>query len=182
MITIKTNMTKVLQGLATKLNLLKDKEYLLRPLAIELIPQMTERIHQKGQASDGAQIGTYSDSYMKLRTGNYGNSKRVTRGDNKGKNKDAGTFSRGNSIGKSRPKYNRSGDTKVVVSLTRQLENDWSVIATSRGYGIGFLNSHNTDKAGWVEGTYNKKIFKLTAGEQKFAAERLSELVHNAFN
>jgi len=182
MITIKTNISAVMASLAKKMNMLTDKEYLLRPLAVEMIPVMTERIHQKGMDSKGAQIGTYSEGYMKVRTGQYGNSAKVTRGANKGKTKDSGTTTRGANVGKARPKYNRSGDTRVVVSLTRQLENDWSVIATPKGYGIGFLNSHNSDKAGWVEETYTKKIFALTEQEREQAGARLTQLVHDAFD
>jgi hypothetical protein len=181
-ITIKTNLGAVLVKLVKKINVVKDKEYLLRPVVTELIPLMTERIHQEGKDSTGQQIGTYSPGYMKVRTGNYGNSARITKGANKGKTKNAGTFSRGAKAGQTRPQYHRSADTKVVVSLTRQLENDWSVIATSKGYGIGFLNQHNADKAGWVEGTYNKKIFTPTTGELEYCSTRLNELIANALS
>lgn len=76
--------------------------------------------------------------------------------------------------------FKRSADTKIIVSLTRQLENDWSVIATEKGYGIGFLNSHNLDKARWVEQNKNKKIFFLSQSEQSFAIERIGELTREA--
>jgi hypothetical protein len=48
-------------------------------------------------------------------------------------------------------KYNRTADSKIIVSLTRQLENNWSVIATPKGFGIGFINPFNLQKARWVE-------------------------------
>lgn len=63
-------------------------------------------------------------------------------------------------------KYKRGTDKKIIVSLTRQLENDWSVIATEKGYGIGFKNPLNVQKAGWVEERKGKKIFKLTQEER----------------
>lgn len=77
-------------------------------------------------------------------------------------------------------KYKRSSDTKVIVSLTRQLENDWSVIATEKGYGIGFLNPLNFQKAGWVEDTKDKTIFKLSKAERDHATKRLQELTQDA--
>lgn len=79
-----------------------------------------------------------------------------------------------------RRKYSRSADSKIIVSLTRQLENDWNVIATDDGYGIGFLNSHNFDKARWVEANKGKKIFSLSATEQQYVNDTVDQLVKDA--
>lgn len=79
-----------------------------------------------------------------------------------------------------RRKFNRSADSKIIVSLTRQLENDWNVIATDDGYGIGFLNSHNFDKARWVEQNKGKKIFSLSATEQQYVNDTVDQLVKDA--
>lgn len=146
-LTIKTNIGQVFGQLKRKLEILKDREYLLRPVAIEIIPMMTERIHQKGADSDGGQIGTYSNSYLKQRE----------------KNK-------------------RGKDTKVIVSLTRQLENDWAVVATEKGYGIGFNNKLNVDKMRWVESQKKKIIATLSENERQYAIERINELVNAALN
>lgn len=77
-------------------------------------------------------------------------------------------------------KFSRSNDSKIIVSLTRQLENDWNVIATDQGYGIGFLNSHNFDKARWVEANKGKKIFSLSAPEQQYVNDTVTQLVQDA--
>lgn len=77
-------------------------------------------------------------------------------------------------------KYSRSADTKIVVSLTRQLENDWSVIATNSGYGIGFLNQFNFQKARWVEQNKGKVIFNLSASEQQYVNDTVTKLVKDA--
>lgn len=146
--TIKSNIKIVTGRIKQQLEQLKNKEYLLRPVAIEVIPLMTERIHQKGLASDDGQIGTYTNSYLKLR----------------------------------QSKYKRDASNKVIVSLTRQLENNWSVIATQSGYGIGFTNPFNLQKARWVEGTKDKVIFSLSQAEQSYAVERINELVSDALN
>lgn len=180
MITVKTNIAEVLGKMTGQLNLLKDKEYLLRPLAIEVIPLMTDRIHQRGLASDEKKIGTYSPGYMKVRTGNYGNADVYKKGPKKGQKKDSGVFTKGKNKGQPRPKYNRSNDTTVIISLTRQLENDWAVVATDKGYAIGFLNELNFKKSVWVEATYNKKIFDLSKTEKEYVTERLNELVNEA--
>ena len=148
MITIKTNIDIVTDKILKKLNILQDREYLLRPVAFDVVSLMTERIHQEGQASDGNQIGQYSNNYLKQRV----------------------------------KKYNRKEDKKIVVSLTRQLENDWSVIATERGYGIGFLNTFNLQKAGWVEEIKDKSIFKLTKREADYARDKLQQLITDAIH
>lgn len=146
MVTITTNISGVVEGLRDKLTALTNKEYIPRMVAFGIIDQVTQRVHERGEAADGGQIGTYSNGYLKLRE----------------------------------RKYNRGTSSKVIVSLTRQLENDWSVIATDKGYGIGFLNSFNKDKAGWVEEIKDKKIFELTANEQKYVQDLAQELVTDA--
>lgn len=143
---IKTNIKIVSESILKKLNILNNREYLLRPVAFDIIALMTERIHSEGKASDGSGIGTYSSDYLKLR----------------------------------QKKFKRSSDAKIIVSLTRQLENDWSVIATEKGYGIGFNNPLNFQKAGWVEENKDKKIFKLSKPEREHAEKRLTELVQDA--
>lgn len=144
---VNINLAAVIGKIKSNFELLTNKEYLLRPLAIETIPNMKERIHKNGAASDGGQIGTYSNGYMKQRE-----------------------------------KANRSADTKVIVSLTRQLENDWAVIGTNTGYGIGFNNVLNEKKARWVEENKGRIIFNLSEQEKQYINERLQELVNGAFN
>lgn len=144
-ITVRTNLGQVIGQLKRKLDTLRDREYLLRPVAIELIPEMTQRIHQEGKASDGSQIGTYSNSYLRQRERNK-----------------------------------RGSDTKVIVSLTRQLENDWAVVPTDKGYGIGFNNPLNVNKMRWVEQNKGKVIANLSDSERKYAIDRINELVNAA--
>lgn len=147
MAAITIDISKAVAGVASIFEKLKDKEYLLRPLAIETIPNMKERIHERGVASDGGQIGTYGTGYLKYR-------------ERKGRGKD----------------------TKVIVSLTRQLENDWAVIGTQRGYAIGFNNVFNFEKSQWVEQNQDKIIFNLATPEKEYIKERVDELVNNAIN
>jgi len=77
-------------------------------------------------------------------------------------------------------KFKRSADPKIIVSLTRQLENDWNVIATDNGYGIGFLNPINFQKARWVEANKGKKIFSLSQAEQQYVNDTVTQLVKDA--
>lgn len=146
---IQTNIGVVSKIIAERLKVLKDPEYLLRPVAFGLIDKMTQRIHNEGRDSSGNEIGQYSNSYLKQRQ---------------------------------KAPLNRTADSKIIVSATRQLENDWSVIATQKGYGIGFKNPFNLQKLRWVEQGQGKKIGDLTPDEEKYAIDYLNELVSNAIN
>lgn len=146
-LTIKTNLDQVLTNLGQSLKTIMDPNYLLRPVAIEVLPMMTERIHKEGKASDGGQIGTYSNNYLRTRE-----------------------------------KNNRGKDRMIIVSLTRQLENNWSVLETTNGYGIGFTNPFNADKLRWVEEIKDRVISNLTTEEIDYAFDRINELVENALN
>lgn len=145
MATVTTNISQVVNKIKSNFELLKDKEYLLRPLAIETIPLMKERIHERGEGSDGGQIGQYANSYMRQRE-----------------------------------KAGRGESRKIIVALTSQLEQDWADIATTTGYGIGFNNPFNLQKARWVEEQKSKIIFNLSASEKQYITERLQELVDGA--
>jgi hypothetical protein len=81
-----------------------------------------------------------------------------------------------------REKAGRGESRKIIVALTSQLEQDWSVIATDNGYGIGFNNVLNAQKARWVEENKKRIIFNLSAEEKQYITERLQELVDNAIN
>lgn len=143
------NIGQFSKSMLNKIEIISNREYLLRPVCFDLIALMRKRIHIDGKASDGGQIGTYHPDYLRLR------------------------------ISK---KYNRKPDSQIIVSLTRQLENDWHVIPTARGYGIGFLNKFNYDKAGYVESIKKRVIFKMTEQEKEYAVNKLQELVRDALN
>lgn len=145
---IKSNFSKVAGDIVRKLQLIRDKDYAIRPVVFDAIDLITKRIHEDGKASDGAQIGTYSKGYMRTRE----------------------------------KKYKRKPDTKVIISLTRQLENDYSVIATEKGYAIGFINKFNKQKSEWVEATYGKKIFNLTTSEREYVQEAIQSRINHALN
>lgn len=185
------------QELLAKINALIDKpDEILRQVALAVLPELRHRVHVEGKDAAGNQIGTYSPGYMKLRTGNYKNSGRVSRGANKGKLKDAGTFTKGLNIKirgtivedspkaeLARPNYHRSDDTKVILSLTRQMENDLSVVETPTGYGIGYLNDFNYQKAVWCEETYKKPILsQLTTGELEYMVTSADKALGNFLN
>lgn len=63
---------------------------------------------------------------------------------------DIGQYS--NSYLKVREKNRRGTDKKVILSLTRQMENDFGIVAGSGSkYELGFKNPDNAQKAEWLE-------------------------------
>lgn len=78
-------------------------------------------------------------------------------------------------------KYKRSSDSKIISSLTHQQENDWAVLATDKGYGVGFNNSFNLQKARWLEENKDEEIFSLSPSELKHAQDLIQELIDEAF-
>jgi len=85
---------------------------------------------------------------------------------------DEGRDAKGQPIGvysqayiKRRQRKGLGSSPKVVLEFTGQMRNDFSLVEEGEAIGSGFKNPFNADKAGWVEGTYNKEIFNLTLGE-----------------
>lgn len=183
MITVKTNINQLVAKDSALLKSLSNTDKMLRTAATTVLAMMKIRIHGEGLDASGNRIGTYSPAYMKIRTGNFGNSTRVSKGTNTGKLKDAGVFSSGSKLGQARSKFNRGPDTKVILSLTRQMENDEKVIAIStNNYGIGFSNKLNYDKSQWTEATYKRqgKIFAASTQELEAVNEIAQKFTDDA--
>lgn len=175
MISYNSNASDIVTIINNDLKSLSGEEgnKMLRLIASTLTASLHTRVHTEGKDADENPIGTYSDSYMKVRTGNYGNAGQYKSGKNKGKNKNAGVYTKGVNKGQARKKYNRTADKKVILSLTRQMENDLSVceqepIKTQYGYAIGYQNEENYDKAMNLEKKYDKKILtKLSKSQEE---------------
>lgn len=156
MVTIKTNIQVVASQLRSKLLSVADKNNVVRTVAATLAPEVRKRIHVEGKAADGSNIGAYSDDYYKY----------------------------------TRKKYNRTEPkSKVVISLTRTMENQFTSGAenpnptkTALGYGLGFLGVEHRRIAGYMEELYDKKIWKLTAAEEKLAHQVASGEVKRILN
>ncbi|MBN2787421.1 MAG: hypothetical protein JXQ69_03760 [Paludibacteraceae bacterium] len=177
MINVTSNLGNVISTALERLNGV-NINMMTREQASTLIGVVRDRVHINGLDSKNAQIGVYTKAYIKLRSGQYSNASIITRGKNSGKNKNAGTYTKGKSIGAARPRYNRGTDSKVILSLTRQMENDMVIMPIDNGWGIGYSNPVNYQKAKWAENTYHKKIWDLTTEERAEAikiAERYIE-------
>lgn len=161
--------------------LLAPQGELFREVAFQVISMLRQRIHVDGLAADGTQIGTYSPEYMKVRSGNYGNTPKVSRGPNKGQKRkgSSGTITRGERAGQPRPNYGfPAGDSKVILVLTGQLERDYAVLPGEKGgWGIGFLNAHNFEKATWNNERYGHVVWDLTDEELQEVVRITEQLI-----
>lgn len=192
-----SNIHAVTSSLIAKINNAGGNEAgadkLLRSLALATAGNMAYRIHKEGKNANGANIGTYSPEYMKVRTGRYATNKKFIKGKKEGETKPTGVFTKGINKGSKRPSYNRTDDTNMIFSLTRQMENDFGLIGssdpikTANGYGVGFKNPFNAQKADWltVSGAgRNKKtfpdVYKLSESEKQSIRNIAADFVANA--
>lgn len=82
-------------------------------------------------------------------------------------------------------KYNRTADRKIVLSLTRQMENDMKPIPlpSGDGWGIGYSNPFNYEKAIANERRENVAILTaLTDDEDKMVDEIAEDYVNDLIN
>jgi hypothetical protein len=188
-IKIESNASSVILNLEKKLvqGLSKENiDKLLREMAVTTAANMRERIHEEGKDANGSQIGVYTTEYMKVRTGVYPNAGVYKSGKNKGKAKNAGVYTKGKNKGTPRPKYSRSSDRKVIISLSRDLENDFTLGAQNKtptkingGYGIGWKNNLNAKIAEGLQNRYKKRIWYLTVKEREDALLIANKFISN---
>jgi hypothetical protein len=189
---IDSNASKVFETILSKLTAgmsPQNLDKMLREVATTIAADMRERIHERGQDANLSQIGTYTNPYMKVRTGVYPNAGVYKSGKNKGKVRDAGVYTKGENKGKPRRKYGRTTDRKVIISLTRQLENDFTTgkqnktpTKISGGYGIGWKNNTNALIAEGMEKRYRKRIWYLTAKNKAQWIKIAQEFVNNTIS
>lgn len=101
------------------------------------------------------------------------------RGENS-KGSKIGTYS--SSYMKVRERFNRTADKDVVASLTRELENGYTLKATDNGYTIGNTSTSNDEKIKHLTEKYGD-IWQLTEREYeitRIAAEATSQAILNA--
>lgn len=144
-----SNIPMMIAGMMKKFTELQNPETVSRAVAVALQPEIRNRIHVEGKNSQGGEIGTYDNTYLKLRQ---------------------------------RPPYNRTSDSAVVASLTRQLENSYTTQATEKAYTIGFTSPGSAEKVKHLEEKYGT-IWALTDGESemvKLVAEDTATQLLNA--
>lgn len=194
MIKATSNIKDVVGSLAAKLATLQKGgagyDSTLREVATTMRAEMSRRIHSDGKNSNDADIGRYSTKpiYVSVATnvgrsfgrpiGKTGKSKYAS-GKKKGQDHKSRYFAGGYSEFKTAIGRNRLG--KVNLSLSGQIANQFSVIATSNGYGLGWSNTEMQDRAAALEKKYGQDSFKvwaLTESEQKLSNEIAQEQIN----
>ena len=149
-------------------------ESLQRTVGISLLGDVKTRIHENGLASDGTKIGSYSTKpmYVSVKAnvgrsfgrpiGKTGLSKFKT-GEKKGKDHTSRYFPGGYNQYKTVIGRNQLGS--VNLSLSGTLNNQLTLQATERGYGIGWANAELYKRAKALEKKYGKPIWMLTDEE-----------------
>lgn len=80
-----------------------------------------------------------------------------------------------------RAKAKRGTSNKVILSLTRAMENSYEIRPIANGYGIGFTTAENAQKARWCESTYKKAIFAPTAEERALVKQIADDFITKHF-
>lgn len=145
-VSVTSNLDSVTADLQAKLlELVENSSPYLLAAATGVLSVVHDRIHVQGKRANGSDIGTYANSYIRMRA-----------------------------------KNNRGADRKIILSLTRQMENDFSPVEDGGKTGLGFNNVTNFDKATWMEerfeGTYN-----LSAEEQLIVVQVLEDVINGVF-
>lgn len=137
-----SNIYQVIGDLVTSINALEYPETVSRAAAAAVMPELRERIHERGEKPDGSPIGTYSEKYKALRESE---------------------------------KYNRTEGDRVVLSLTSNLEESYTLAAQDNGYTIGVLGGDlNANKIEWLTKKYGN-VWELSQREQEMAKIAVEE-------
>lgn len=172
MLSLSSNLDEVINLITDRLENIDIKQ-MTALQASTVMGEMKKRIHVRGEDSNGSQIGTYTPAYIKFRTGLYKDSKPAKKGV-----KSAGKAIKGKNKGGERAKFQRSADPKVILSLTRKMENQMTIIPFENGCGIGYTNEEDFNKSQWNEQTYKKKIFNVTQKEREMIFEIGQEFIN----
>lgn len=189
MIKATSNIKDVVGELAAKLATLQKGgqgyDSTLREVATTMRAEMSRRIHSEGKNSNGSDIGSYSIKPMYVSLRAVPKPKGVGRGKNgqtkfaNGKPHASKYYAGGYSDYKTDVGRNKLG--KVNLSLTGQLSNQFSVIATTNGYGLGWANTEMYDRSQALTKKYGQ-VWNLTESEAKMSNEIAQEQINKIIN
>jgi hypothetical protein len=184
MITVTTNFDVVATALLNKLQFLRDPRPLLRPVALDVLNLMNERIHSEGKAADGSAIGTYSVGYLRFRSQNG-------RGSD---TKKIESFTRQLSSALGVVATEKGWGIGVLVSARNPLDNYLNKKNKAKGTAsskkVGTVKKKNgrtrlisnNDLIRFQERQAKKKIWSPSTAEKDYAIGKLKKLVHEKIN
>ena len=153
----------------------------MKSAALTVLGEMRVRIHENGQAADGSDIGAYSVKPLYVNPNNSprkfppaGKSGKTVfaSGQKKGQPHKTKYFSGGYGDFKSTIGRNPG---KVNLFLTGTMANQFVVIETPQGWGLGWMNDLLTTRAFALEMKYGKAIWECNQSEEKL----LTDTIHS---
>lgn len=172
---IQINIQKLTDDLKAKLLNPQTIDTTVRKTATTMLAEIKTRVFEDGQATS-QDIGKYSTKplYVSIDQnpgrsfgrpiGKTGRSKFET-GKKAGQDHKSRYFPQGYDQYKTAIGRNQIG--KVNLSLSGQLNKQMTIIATSKGYGLGWANTEMFNRAKWFEKKYSKAIWALTDREKE---------------
>lgn len=166
----------------------------LREIALGSLGLIKMRIHEEGKAVDGSDIGQYNKTTPLYVNPNNSPVKFTPAGKPKPGKKQRKTKVNGK---ERKTRYFTSYDdfktyigrnelNKVNLFLTGDLQNQFTVIATDKGFGLGWTNEEKLIIAKAMEVKYGKVIYGLSEDERQKALQTgtdvANEVVINALS
>jgi hypothetical protein len=200
MLLLATDIDKQLERVFVKLKKFSPSDQegsrIVREVALNNLAQMRDRIQNRGEASAGGDIGTYSKKPIYVPVDEMVGKKLKPEGKNfKGKRRS--TFASGKRKGKPhKSRYFEDGYEgykneigrntlgKVNLTLSGQFFNQMQLFPTSKGWGIGWSNSAMLKRAKGFESSdyFGKKIFSPTRKERSSAVSLAKKLTEDAIS
>ena len=191
MIGMRTNIHSVLAPYILKLGTNEMADRVTKIVASTMLGDIRARIHQEGKASDGSDIGQYSTKPMYVSVkANPGRSMGTPFGKPNKFGKRFAKFASGKKAGQPHTsKYFEQGYLayknaigrnvlgKVNLSLSGQLDNQFTLIQTPVGWGLGWFDTEKIRRANALQDRkYRKRIWGLSKEE----TERAKAIAENA--
>jgi hypothetical protein len=192
-ITVETNIDKLISSLKGDLSSLqKGGEHyngILRQVATSTLGVMKMRIHEEGKASSGGDIGQYStkpayisiNEPVRVSLRPIGKTKQSTfkTGKKAGQDHKTRYFVNGYKEYKTAAGRNLLG--KVNLSLSGQLNSQFTVIPTNEGWGLGWADKEKLERAKGFEKKYSKPIYNLSQEELENIGKSVNDYLDAIF-
>lgn len=200
MIKIKTNFDAAIRPVLIQMSGLSSStpvgSAIVRTVAFDVMAEMNHRIVNRGVATGGEKIGTYSKKpiYVSAKKnvgksfgrplGKFYNGKRrsvFASGARAGEDHASRYFADGYFEYKTTIGRNKIGS--VNLQLSGQMMNEMSVFPTSKGWGIGWSNKKLLERARFFESgeKYGRKIFGASSRELIIAKTTAETMLKDVF-
>jgi hypothetical protein len=181
-----SNINEVIKGLEHKIGHLPLGEITVA-VGQSLLASNIERIHEKGKAVDGGNIGQYDTSSPMYINPNKAPRKaglvppKGKNGETKFKNGKPHKTTYVNSYKDYRGRVGRKTD-KVNLNLTGKLQSELNLVVVNNKADIGFISSYGGTISEAMEDKYGKKIWGVSKEDKKDIQNIVTEIVLREIN